>query len=282
MGLGNAFVAVADDASAAYWNPAGLALLQRPSVSSMYSQMSLNRQFNTFSLALPLSVSSPAEAFNPLQTSCFPPQPVLGGWGSWALSWVGFSLGQDFEGRSSDTSSFTTFGDQQDAYILSHGRALASWLALGASAKFLRRSLAASSAQGAGFDLGLLALLHEHLRLGVQAGDIASRQAWDTGYVENFPTCTRIGLASPWLKGALLLTGQVQGVQGQQPRYQAGAEAWVYGILGARAGYDDGSFTAGGSLDLKLFYRQLRFDYGFAADSLGLGDTQRFSLLFWF
>ena len=36
MGLSGAFTAVADDASAAYWNPAGLAQLDAPEILGMY------------------------------------------------------------------------------------------------------------------------------------------------------------------------------------------------------------------------------------------------------
>src|SRR5262245_37475869 len=35
-GMGGAFVAVADDATAATWNPAGLAILQRPEITLVY------------------------------------------------------------------------------------------------------------------------------------------------------------------------------------------------------------------------------------------------------
>ena len=37
MGMGGAFIAVADDATAASWNPAGLTQLKRPEISFAYS-----------------------------------------------------------------------------------------------------------------------------------------------------------------------------------------------------------------------------------------------------
>ena len=38
LGMGSAFVAVADDATAAFWNPAGLVNLERPQVIAMHSE----------------------------------------------------------------------------------------------------------------------------------------------------------------------------------------------------------------------------------------------------
>lgn len=72
MGMGGAFIAVADDATAASWNPAGLSQLKRPEFSFVFSyfsrregyssdghreaegmQESDNREINYFSIALP-------------------------------------------------------------------------------------------------------------------------------------------------------------------------------------------------------------------------------------
>jgi len=72
MGMGGAFIAVADDATAASWNPAGLSQLKRPEFSFVFSyfsrregyastrhreaeglQKAFNRELNYFSIAFP-------------------------------------------------------------------------------------------------------------------------------------------------------------------------------------------------------------------------------------
>jgi hypothetical protein len=193
LGMGNAFTALADDASAAYWNPAGLALSTRPQLGSMLALMTLERQFGFVTLSLP----SPGEskAVNPRQTSHFPATGSWGGWGQWGFSWIHFSLGNDFEGRTEDTAEFFTFADQQNAYLLSHSRAIASWISVGANAKFFYRNLAGFQAKGGGLDLSLLMLAHRHLRLGVTVSDLLASQTWDTGFKEPFPAVTRLGIA---------------------------------------------------------------------------------------
>lgn len=75
MGMGGAFIAVADDATAASWNPAGLSQLKRPEFSFAFSyfsrredfgssnhpeasgvQKSINRELNYFSLTYPFEL----------------------------------------------------------------------------------------------------------------------------------------------------------------------------------------------------------------------------------
>ncbi|HTC19912.1 MAG TPA: hypothetical protein VK859_03635, partial [bacterium] len=48
MGLSGAFVAVADDASAVYWNPAGLVQLDRPELDGMYGSYFNDKDRNLF------------------------------------------------------------------------------------------------------------------------------------------------------------------------------------------------------------------------------------------
>lgn len=47
-GMGNAFVAIADDATAASWNPAGLVQMERPEISLAYMWNGLSEEFSAF------------------------------------------------------------------------------------------------------------------------------------------------------------------------------------------------------------------------------------------
>lgn len=47
LGMGGAFIGVADDATAASWNPGGLTQLERPELSLVYSYKWLNEEFNS-------------------------------------------------------------------------------------------------------------------------------------------------------------------------------------------------------------------------------------------
>ena len=63
LGMGGAFVSIADDASAVYWNPAGLYMLDRRQALLMHSQRFGGLvDYSTFSFAMPLSREPRAEA----------------------------------------------------------------------------------------------------------------------------------------------------------------------------------------------------------------------------
>src|SRR3990170_6721045 len=55
IGQGSAFIAVADDATAASWNPGALIQLERPECSVVYSFLSTQQEFNPGSTGLSLS-----------------------------------------------------------------------------------------------------------------------------------------------------------------------------------------------------------------------------------
>lgn len=259
LAMGNAYAAVASGPETGLWNPAGLALMNSGAFASSVSTLSLGRQFADASFAYPVGQNGR-------------------GWGNWSLSWLRFSLGDDFEGRQSDTASFYNFSDEQSAYVLSHGRLITNWLAVGAGVKFIQHRIDTFSANGFGSDLGLLLIPHPKFHVGVSVTELFSQIQWSTGYAEQFPYTLRIGLSALILKDWLLLSTQATGVQGRQVSYQAGLELRYASLLFARAGINEQSFTLGGGISVPLYKTRVNFDYAFAPDPLGLGNVQRFSL----
>ena len=270
--LGNAYAALAEGPEAVYWNPAGLAWDQRPSLNTMVSTLSLNRQFNYAGLVLAWDADAPTGTARRTQL------PPTRGAGAWGLGWISFSLGDDFEGRTDDTASFYTFGDRQNAYLLSTGRSLFPWLALGATAKFYERSLDQFKASGGGLDVGALLLLGGQVRLGIQAQDLASHITWSTGYDERLPLTLRTNLAAWAWKDRLLFTGQLEGVEGRQLTFGVGSELKIAQLLAGRIGWQKDGLTLGGGISLELGRLRGNLDYAYLPDPLAQGNTQRLSL----
>ncbi|MBI4425340.1 MAG: tetratricopeptide repeat protein [Elusimicrobia bacterium] len=169
-GMGNAFTAIADDVYAVHYNPAGLALLQRPEVASSYSRLFLGLTDHST-----LSNSFLGYA-----------HPLKGGeWGTTATSWEQFSLNSNLY--------------QEQRFALAYGRKLGrGWgpgeLSGGLTAKYLRRSFGT-------FPEADNAMIGNGLQVGVGQTDpvLAGRKSVgvpdaDVGLLYRFPKNYAFGL----------------------------------------------------------------------------------------
>jgi hypothetical protein len=270
--MGDAYAALAEGPQAVYWNPAALAFGQEAGFSDTYNVLSLGRQADDVEAQWTWDAAS-----NSRVAGEFPKNSRFG-MGSWGLGWMGFSLGNDFEGRTSDTPTYFSFGDHQDEMTLAHGRALLPWLAVGAGLKYYDHFLAGYSAHGEGLDLGTLLLLGPHARLALTAGDLFSTFQWSTGYQERFPVTLRGSLAGFFLQDRLVWSAQVENVQGQSPNFGMGFEGVVFRYLKVRAGIQQNGITFGGGTSLPLGSLVCSLDYAWMPDPLELGEEQRISL----
>ena len=256
LAMGGAFTAIADDPTATYWNPAGLAQLRNPQVGAMYSIMSLNRSHNFTSFVQP-----------------------TGSTGTFGLGWINFGVDK-IDGRDSDGNPTGNFGDSQTAFILSYGRTLSTNLSAGGSLKFLYHSLAGRRASGLGWDIGALMKISETISVGAVVQDIASSITWDTDseHKETFPVNVRAGVAvSPKAK-PVSLSIEIENNGRQRAKYHAGLEYWLFNVLGIRIGYNSGGFTAGASLKVPAGTFKIQTDYAFAGQELDGGTNQKMSL----
>jgi hypothetical protein len=144
-GMGDAFVAIADDADATFFNPAALANDEGRSLST------------TFYKPVPSLASDIFTSFGAYT------QP-MGGVGNFGLSLIYTSLGKQFrtDEQGQDLGTFTSFGV---AFGVSYGAYITKSLSLGLTTKLIHQNLAGQGAgaeQGSGTgtsfggDLGLL------------------------------------------------------------------------------------------------------------------------------
>ena len=147
VSLGGAFVSVADDATAGYWNPAGLAQLSGPAVSIADRVSAMDVNYASLAIALPL--------------------PVIGFLG---LSTIYYGCSNvnmyDENGLSAGNLS-----DMETAIILSYAYRL-NQLCMGANFKYIYQDMNAnddyisSASSGMGSDVSILYKLHESLSVG--------------------------------------------------------------------------------------------------------------------
>jgi hypothetical protein len=272
--LGDAMAAAVEGPNAGYWNPAALAQARRPALSSSLSLLSLGRQYNTAALQL---AWDPEDAPRP---GTFP-MGHRAGLGAWSVTWLGFSLGDDFEGRRSDTADFYKFSDRQSAYLLSHGRPLTPWLAVGAGVKLYERVLESFTASGMGVDLGALMLLGPRVRLGVSSSELYSQLRWSTGFEERLPLVLRSSLSFD-LGAKVRMAGQVTAIEGRNWEAGAGLEVEPWSGIMGRLGWKGDSPRAGAGFQIPLQAFKIQLDYAYLPDPLRQGDTQRLEIHIYF
>lgn len=256
LGMGGAGVALTDDVSSAYWNPAGLSRmgLHPTQIASMYSFLSLERSLNYFAMGQ--------------HTEDF---------GNIAVGLTHYGV-EGIERYDTVGSSLGTFLDQEFAMSLSYANAVNYQFRWGATVRGLYNSLADAKAFGYGGDLGVLyqPSLSSEFTIGINAQNPLGAVTWDSGRQEAIAPNLKIGLADKYFNARMSVAADLDvplGVDGPMTPH-LGAELWLAEGLAARAGLNRRDFTAGGTWKYEFY----QIDYAFVFNSRQLGDTHQVSL----
>ena len=194
LGMGGAFVAVADNYSAPYWNPAGMSFMKGLAFGTMPPvpfELPLPFPFN---LEKPNTASFSDVVF---LGGVLPIQPLaLGGGLFQAINCCFETVGPDGQPLG------TAYADIDSLLIVSGSYRLWDALSLGLNAKLYRRDIAGESGVGMGADLGILARLFSVFYVGARADLWESRMQWTTGAVD------RLDLARSFRIGSALKLGE--------------------------------------------------------------------------
>jgi hypothetical protein len=287
LGLGGSYVALASDASAGYWNPAGLARITYPDIMVMHDERFGNLINYDFA-----AVAIPFQGDMSFGLSLI--RLGVDGIPDTRNAWLDANGNGVFDDNTRpDYDKVTYFNAADWAFYFSYAKRVSESFLYGASVKVIRRDLANQSATGIGFDLGLLYSPLDNLFLGANAQDITTTLlAWTTGRNE---------LISPTLKigGTYMLyafNGRFAPTVDVDVRFenrQFASATHVGGIsldphiglefdyretVALRVGYSDiKQITVGAGIHLS----KVDIDYSFAtfgSSTDDLGDTHRISL----
>ncbi len=204
LGMGSAFVAIADDSTATYWNPAGLTKVKKHSFSAMYS--------DTFSTGDGGFLSKGLVSYNFVNYV-----HQLEDIGSIGLSWIRLGIDDiprttfidiDNNGKLGDFLDINNnnikddgepfidrptvadyFSNTDNALLISYARQIHSIVAVGGNLKLLSQSIYNNTGRGFGIDIGFIFSPYKGLRLGTMLLDATGTQIrWDT---EDKPVFTR-------------------------------------------------------------------------------------------
>lgn len=257
LGMGGAFIATADDATATVWNPAGLGKLTNPQLASMYSFMSLSRSHHFLSYAHPLESI-----------------------GTLGFSWVNFGV-KDIDGRDELGNPTEKFSDSENAFLVAIGKGIGTRIAIGGTLKWIHHKLAEHKASGMGLDVGAIVKIDEQLQLAATVHDIATEVKWNTESrtKEELLSVRKLGVAFAPRDMPLKVLLDLASNAKQNLRYHLGLEYWPHPTIAARAGLDHRTVTLGASGAFTIASSTLELDYAFAPDVLKQQATHRMSLL---
>ncbi|HOK39537.1 MAG TPA: PorV/PorQ family protein [bacterium] len=249
QGLGKAFSAIADDATANYYNPAGLSQIERNEVSFMLSNLSLDRKLSYLSAVVPYD------------NHCF------------GVSWLGFGI-DDIEERDFNKTLTGMFDYGNSAYQISYGTRLTKKISTGLSFKYLTAKFSGltytnkGKANGYGFDVGLLYTPIKRMNIAFVVQDLWSKLDWKTGTKETIPNIIKLGVSNYLIEDKLLLSAELTRESfSEEYAFNAGVEWWVIKNFGIRLGSNDSHFSGGMSFKFESGNLGFALDYAYLEDT---------------
>ncbi|GAB4325149.1 MAG: hypothetical protein Kow0074_18620 [Candidatus Zixiibacteriota bacterium] len=282
VGMGGAFVAVADGPTGFWYNPAGVGNIRTDQIEAAWRAMSFDRKTGYIAFVHPFARDEAAMAL------------------SWTYAGVSDLYEYDTDGRRGDQLS-----NFNNAVTFTFGRRFTPVLSIGATARYVQQNIGDISAYSIGFDLGVhlkftrdwdlggMTLPTSKLQLGVVVQRLGQKYPWTTGeywvkfgepgssFDERFPMIARIGAAANIWQERAMVSVDAEINEEEDARIHAGLEILPVSQLALRAGLDhtEPAFGAGFFLPLDQNKRsQLVFDYAFAIQPGPIDGEHVFSI----
>ena len=304
LGMGSSFVSVADDATAAYWNPAGLVQIERRAFVMMYS--------DSFGTGQGVFLSKGLVEYNFMGYA-----QQIEGIGSAGISWIrlgvddiphttfvdvngngrlGDFLDKDGDGVKDPGEWYIDrpevagyFSNVDNALLISYARQIHPSLSIGGNLKLLRQSLFENSGNGFGLDIGLMLKPLDGLRIGAMLADATGTQIhWNTADEPVFTRERRFRFGLSY-RISLPVIGKITfGADLETDRqdlradrrteriFRFGGEYWMFDVVALRIGAEGTKLAAGAGIRLRFGETALYADYAFNAHDLG--NSQRVSI----
>jgi len=290
--MGGAFVAMTDDASAAYWNPGGLALVEKNEAMFQTTNWIANTDLYFLSVAIPID-----------------------DWGTFGASIYSFSSGDMEETTINQPDGTGRLFSASDFSIgLSYARSFTEQFSVGFTVKYINESLSRESASAFAIDIGSVFKtdILNGMRIGLTLTNLGGTMKLEgpdlnvthdlaAGLPTNrfvdaslgtqewqLPLMFRVALGTYVIKNentSLSIEGAFNDSRDYASRYNLGSEFIIKIVgdqkvalrIGYLGNYDEADLTAGVGLLVALAGFDFKFDYAYA-DMNRLGNAHRYTL----
>ncbi|MDD5131124.1 MAG: PorV/PorQ family protein [bacterium] len=289
LAMGKTFVGVADDASTTYWNPAGLATLQKPEITALYASMYEKTGYSFASGVYPLK-SALASSLQPSASSSF---------GTLGLAIVnlssrGFQLRDEYnyeqgEGGVSETAAIVSYGMKPAECLRLEAESLKN-VSLGVNLKVVNQNVNTKSDTGYGIDVGVLykhndsdiqhsAFSLQRINIGLSIQNLIAPKLTLIEDTDKYPLSTTLGFSYRFFNNNLLTALDLNKTENRQLKVHLGTEYTLAKLFSIRAGLDETEATFG----MGVKWQNYSLDYAFAYHDAwkgyeDLGISHRFGL----
>jgi len=274
VGMGESFVAVSDDATALYWNPAGIAQMEGDELVLSHVNWPVDVQHDFFGYVHRLgNVNFVGVSLTSLHTD---------------------DLEETTEFQPYGTGNFVSFGDF--AMGLTFARQMTDRFSVGVTVKYIEETLAELSARNilvdfgtyywTGFGSSRFAVSVVNFGTNISpSGTVTFRDGTRASSFQDFspPTIFRIGFATEFIENPqhkVTAAFQLNHPNDNAENINLGMEYWWRGALALRGGYrvnvDEESLTFGGGVAVPLNIFKLNLDFAYS-DFGRLGNASRIS-----
>lgn len=252
LALGNAYVAMPFDATAVYWNPAGLDYIQQKNVSLFYTNLVWDAKYYYAGYAHPTV-----------------------NFGTFGFGIINIGMGDIKEMDSSAPIELGTFSYAQQEFILSYGKQFPWNIALGINLKIDHQSIYGLSDTGVGADFGFLYrpnftnLLLSGLSVGMTVQNLFGPRLKQISETDINPVNFRMGFAKPiltneWGNQFTIFMDFEQG-EYEPFKFHTGTEYVFNNFAMLRVGLNNNQIAFGAGAAVSMF--QIDYMYGKFSDN---------------
>lgn len=254
LGMGKAFTGLSDDATAIYYNPAGLAYQNPLQISLNHVMLFYDTMFDFVAITYPVS-----------------------GVGTFGVAYT--RLGSTgFEGRDVQWKPLGNFDLANQAVTLSYAKDIISWLGIGINLKLISENIFEKNAIGYGADVGLMWVPSEYFSFGLSIINALPPSIKLNQTAENFPIVIKSGFALKLFGERIIpVIDMEKELSKKELKFRFGLEGYPLQNLALRVGMDETEITFGIGYTFMKYYK---FDYSLSSQELGFSHRASFTLAF--
>ena len=213
--MGRAFLAVSDDASASYWNPAAMVQLERKELMGLQASLFGDTKYTFLSYVQP-GTKMGAWGFNMARLQ------------SAGFEKIKATIDPSSSPSSPNFTSVENLGEyviSEQAITLAYGKQVTEKVAMGLALKRITNTVDTFSQSFTGVDASVFSKVNDNYRVGFAVKNVVSQAPAASN--DRLPLTVRIGNSYKMLNGRILLAGDITSNKYTGMGWNLGTEYWA-------------------------------------------------------